>query len=238
MTITTSEHTPGNVVDFFSGRPLASIDKERIVRLSPENDGLCILYSNNANPDRLYSMNILCWALRDNSEVVAMVPWLNKLSPCTQLQDPLNGHWEGYYDPKADEIFEEPPAHKVIELETAAEYFESEREHKNEDKEDDKLVVQEIADTIGTHAMLTSDDFTSLTLTEVLSWRLYQNGQISAMLIDQDQITSTPVLPGDDCLYCADSSKQFRYFFQHHIANQIKSEDPAALAAVALLMDH
>lgn len=231
MSITTSEHTAGNVVDFFSGRPLISINQERVIRLSPENDGLCILYSNNANPDRLYSMNILCWALRHNGEVVAMVPWLNKLSPCTQLQDPLNGHWEGYYDPKADEIFYEPPAHKAIELETAAEYFESENE-------DNQQAVQEIADTIGTHAMLANDDFTSLTLTEVLSWRLYQNGDISAMLIAQDKITSTPVLPGDDCLFSADSSKQFRYFFQHHIANQIKAEDPAALAAVALLMDH
>lgn len=231
MTITSFENDPGNVVELFSGRPLAAINQERIIRLSPENDGLCMLYSNSANPDRLYSMNILCWALRYNGEVVGMVPWLNQLSPCMQLQDPLNGHWDGYYDPKTDEIFEEPPAHKMIELETAAEYF----EHSIEDEEQ---VVQEITDAIGTHAMLASDDFRSLTLTEVLSWRLYQNGHISAMLIDQNQITNTPVLPGDDCLYPADSVNNFKYFFQHHIANQIKAENPAALAAVALLIDH
>ncbi len=226
---TPSHHPPDdNVVDFFSGQVYATTDQNRFIRLSPENDGLCMLYSNKANPERLYSMNILCWALRSNGEVVGMVPWLNKLSPCTELQDPLNGCWEGYYDPIADEIFEEPPAHKIIELETAAEYFES---FSNGD------TLQEITDTIGTHAMLASDDFRSLTLTEVLSWRLYRDGRISAMLIAQDKICCTPVLPGDDCLYPADSDSHFKYFFQHHIANQIKAEDPAALAAVALLID-
>jgi hypothetical protein len=230
MNMTSGEQGAGNVIDFFSRRPVSTSKEERIIRLSLESDGLCMLYSNKANPNRLYSMNILCWALRQNGEVVGMVPWLNQLSPCTQLQDPLNGRWEGYYDPEFDDIFEEPPAHKMIELETAAEYFDT-----RSDKGDQ--AIQEIIDAIGTHAMLASDDFSSLTLTEVLSWRLYGDGRISAMLIAQNLITSTPVLPGDDCLYPAESAANFRYFFQHHIANQIKAEDPAALAAVALLMD-
>ncbi len=230
MTSTTAFETADNVVDIFSGKPLSAVDNQCIIRLAPENDGLCMLYSNQANPEKLYSMNLLCWALRQDGEVVGMVPWLNTLSSCIELQDPLNGHWEGYYDPLLDEIFEEPPLHKIVELETAAEYFDAHGQMQEH-------ILQEISDHIGTHAMLANNDFRSLTLTEVHSWRLYGNGKISAMLIDQDKVTSTPVLPGDDALYEADSVPHFKYFFQHHIANQIKAEDPAALAAVALLID-
>lgn len=219
-----------NVFDLFSGRPLHELDQHKVLRISAETDGICMLYSNNSNPEKLYTMSVLCWAIRQDGSVVGMVPWLNKLCPCTELQDPLNGHWEGYYDPELDDIFFEPPAHKIAELEMAVQYFQDQSYHRNS-------VVQEIADNIGTHAMLASDDFQSLTLTEVLSWRLYTDGSLSAMLIDQDKVTATPVLPGDSCLYPAESSCQFKYYFQHHIANQIKAEDPAALAAVALLID-
>jgi hypothetical protein len=97
--------------------------------------------------------------------------------------------------------------------------------------------VQEIPDTIGTHAMLADQSDDTLVLTEVLSWRLLNDGSIEAMLIDENTIESTPVMPGDACLYPASDDPRFRYFFQHHIANQIKSEDPVALAAIAMLFD-
>jgi hypothetical protein len=48
---------------------------------------------------------------------------------------------------------------------------------------------------------------------------------------------STPVLPGDDCLYAADKNGDFCYFFQHHIANKLKSQDPDALAAISVLKE-
>ncbi len=54
--------------------------------------------------------------------------------------------------------------------------------------------------------------------------------------MDPEKITHTPVLAGDPCLYRAEENPEFRYFFQHHIANQIKSEDPEALQAIALLL--
>jgi hypothetical protein len=50
-------------------------------------------------------------------------------------------------------------------------------------------------------------------------------------------MVNTPVLPGDECLYAADKNKDFHYFFQHHIANKLKSNDPEALAAISLLKD-
>lgn len=221
----------GNVIDLFSGRPHGHPENQRIIRLSPEHDGLCMLYSSGNRSNKLYSMRILCWALRDNGDVVGLVPWLNKIAPCPELGDHNTGFWEGYYDPVSHQVFYEAPLHKLLELENASRYFASSSAC------NDDQVLQEIPDTIGTHAMLDSDDQRSLILTEVLSWRLLGDGSMHAMLIDDDKIAVTPVLPGDPCLYPADSNPNFRYFFQHHIANQIKAEDPEALAAIALLFD-
>ena len=55
--------TPDNVVDIFSGRPLGDSDDQRIIRLSPELDGLEMLYSNDASDGRMFSLQILCWGL-------------------------------------------------------------------------------------------------------------------------------------------------------------------------------
>jgi hypothetical protein len=71
----------------------------------------------------------------------------------------------------------------------------------------------------------------------VISWRLQANGNVSGMLVDDDKIVDTPVLPGDNCLFAANSNEAFRYFFQHHIANKIKAQDPEAIAAISSLVD-
>jgi hypothetical protein len=228
--VTAPEH-PDNVVDLFSGKSLKTLRGEHIIRISPEFDGLSMLYSNrHTDPNKLYSMKILCWGLRADGEVVGMVPWLNGLIPCPHLDDTATGLWEGYFDPATETVFFEAPLHKVTELENAAEYF-------GAGPSNPCRIVQEIPDTIGTHAMLAGDQDDTLVLTEVLSWRLFNDGTVEAMLIDEDSVESTPVLPGDPCLYTASSDPRFRYFFQHHIANQIKSEDPVALAAIAMLFE-
>ena len=218
------------VIDIFTGNPLSSLSKERIIRLSPEYDGLCMLYSTNrTDPEKLYSMKILGWGIRSNGEIVGVVPWLNNIVACNNLCDPDSGVFEGYYDPANGQIFDQPPAHKITELETASRYY-------NYDQEPADTLLQEIPDSIGTHAMLNCDQANSLILTEVLSWQLLNNGEIQAMLIDEELVDATPVLPGDPSLYPAKENPDFRYFFQHHIANQIKSEDPDALAALSLLL--
>ena len=224
------DHKSDNVIDFFSGRPLSSLRDLRFIRLAPELDGLEMLYSNEASEDKFFSLKILCWALRANGEVVGLVPWLGDIIACQDIADPLNGTFEGYYDPGIDEIFFEPPIHKVVELETAAEYY----EYQAEMPED---ILQEIPDTIGTHAVLANQSKSSLTLQEVVSWRLLNDGAVYGMIIDAEKVISTPVLPGDECLFPAQTDEQFRYFFQHHIANKIKSEDPEALAAISLLVE-
>jgi hypothetical protein len=175
-------------------------------------------------------MKVLCWGLQANGDVVGIVPWLNKVSSCTELDDPYYGNWEGYYDEHTSDVFYDAPAHKVAELEKALEYF--------GDQFEDDEVVQEIPDSIGTHAMLDCKEANRLILTDVLSWRLYGDGHLEAMIINEDLVDETPILPGDPCLYPVSENQDFRYFFQHHIANQIKAENPAALAAIELLLDH
>ncbi|WP_226647676.1 hypothetical protein [Microbulbifer variabilis] len=224
-----TDHSINNVVDLFTGEPIETSADRRFIRLSPELDGLEMLYSNNSSGTDLYSLKILCWGLKANGEVVGLVPWLNTIVACPDIKDPLDGRFEGYYDPGIEDIFHHPPIHKVVELETAAEYFEYESSKAEE-------VLQEIPDTIGTHAVFMDEDRENLTLIEVISWRLHADGVIHGMLIDHDVVETTPVLPGDHCLYPAQESEGFRYFFQHHIANKIKSEDPEALAAIAALV--
>ena len=219
-----------NVIDFFSGRKLCDLQDQRIIRLAPELDGLEMLYSNEASKDKFFSLRILCWALRESGEVVGLVPWLKDITACPDIADPLNGQWEGYYDARLDEIFYEPPIHKVVEIETAAEYY-SYLQSPHYAK------VQEISDTIGTHVVFSDADNRSITLQEVISWQLDQTGLLKPMIVDEDKVSSTPILPGDDCLVDAKQHPQFRYFFQHHIANKIKSEDPEALAAISMLVD-
>lgn len=228
MKTSSSGHNIDNVIDLFTQEPYLPAKSSRFVRLSAELDGLEMLYSNESSQDKLYSVKILAWGLRANGEIVGLVPWLNDLIPCTDIKDPLNGQWEGYYDSGIDEIFFEPPIHKVVELETAAEYYDYESENPSD-------AVQEIPDTIGTHAVMSDADRSSLILQEVVSWRLHNDGSISGMLIDEDKIESTPVLLGDSCLYPAQPQSHFRYFFQHHIANKIKARDPDALAAISVL---
>ena len=222
------DHSHDNVIDIFTRRPLSENSNTNLIRIAPELDGLEMLYSNAENPDKLFSVKVLAWGLRVNGEVVGLVPWLDELVACDEINDPLNGQWEGYYDQGVDELFFAAPLHKVVELETAADYYEYQCDT-------DREIIQEIPDTIGTHAVLSADGFHSITLKEVVSWRLLNDGTMEAMLIDELKMLNTPVLPGDGCLYPADKNEDFRYFFQHHIANKIKAQDPEAMAAISLL---
>ena len=224
------QHCHDNVIDIFTRKPLSELDDNRIIRMATELDGLEILYSNTDNPDKLFSVKILAWGLRLNGEVVGLVPWLDKLIPCNEINDPLNGQWQGYYDEGVDELFFSAPMHKIVELETAAEYYDYQCDSADE-------IIQEIPDAIGTHAALSANDSQGIVLKEVISWRLNNSGNLEAMLVDEDKKVTTPVLPGDECLYPANECSDFRYFFQHNIANQIKNQDPDAMAAMSLLED-
>lgn len=219
-----------NVIDIRTGERWTEERSRRFIRLSPEIDGLEMLYTNELHPEKLFSVKILCWGLRADGDIVGLAPWLDKIQPCTDIDDPLHGTWQGYYDPGIEEVFFEPPEHKMLELDGAAEYYQYDCA-----TEDD--VIQEIPDVIGTHAVLSDDGFSSITLSEVVSWELRHSGDIFAMLIDEEKVSTTPVLPGDDCLYSAYNNPSFQYFFQHNIANKLKNKDPEAIAAIAMLLD-
>lgn len=215
-----------DVIDFRQHqRPQATI-----VRLIPELDGLEMLYSND-NTDQVFSLKVLCWALWSDGKVDGLVPWLNTLAPCRSLKDPLNGHWEGFIDPHTGQILFDIPSFKHEYLKGCAAFYPNELTTPCH-------VIQEFTDTIGSHAVFTSNQFDSFTIQEIHSWRLYGDGSVLAMCVEEDHIHDTPVLPGDDCLYSVQHKKDFQYFFQYSIANKIKSKDPAALAAMAHLAHH
>ena len=196
------------------------------LRLSPEHDGLELLYANERHPDQLFALGILAWARFSDGSTRAMVPWLDEVVSECNLTDPLNGHWVGYRLPGADTMFCEAPAHKEQELETALAFFGGTGE---------AVQPQEFADTIGTHAIFADPDFEEIRVAEVISWRLRENGSLDAMVADPAEVTSTPVLPGDACLRPVQDQPDFRYFFQHHLANKLKHQDPETLAALAML---
>jgi hypothetical protein len=70
----------------------------------------------------------------------------------------------------------------------------------------------------------------------VHGWSLYSDGSIDALLADEEQVTMTPVLLGDDCLYSARARHPRLYFFQRQIAHRILEEDPATLEALSLMV--
>jgi hypothetical protein len=216
--------TNAEVIDF---RQHQKIAKATINRIIPENDGIEMLYSND-NSEQIFSLKVLCWAQWDDGQVDGMVPWLDKLVACRSLNDPLNGHWEGYLDPSNGKVLFEAPGYKSEFLKSSSHYYSA----KNESATN---IIQEVPDMIGTHAVFSQDEFETFTIQEIHSWRLYNDGSILAMAIDEDDVCCTPVLTGDECLYSTQHKKDFHYFFQHSIANKIKARDPDALAAMAHL---
>ncbi len=217
------------VIDMFTRKPLDETNLHQIIRLAPELDGMEMLYSNDANPGKLFSMKILCWALMKDGTIDALIPWLNKVVAARELQDPLNGRWEGYFDQARNHAFFEVPPHKVVELENAASYYQN-------DDVDHDVIIQELPDTIGTHAILSNDKFKNIALIPVTSWRLFGDGRIVGMIADDKKVENTPVLPGDPCLLSAQERDDFHYFFHYLIANKIKHGDTEALAAFTHLI--
>ncbi len=226
MTSAHRQHPGGNsnVVPFSPRRKAAQTP---ILRLSPEYDGIELLYANDQHPDTLFSLKILAWARLANGDTVAMVPWLKNPVTAMALADPLNGRWEGYRLPGSDYLFVDAPEHKVQELDAAIRFFGK--------PQPGKQSIQEIPDTIGTHAVFSADEFHTISLMEVVSWRLHADGTLTAMVAEESDPVETPVLPGAKCLVPAQEKEDFCYFFQHGIANKLKEKDPEALAAVAML---
>ena len=94
------------------------------------------------------------------------------------LADPLNGRWEGYRLPGSDYLFVEAPEHKVQEMDAALSFFGK--------PQPGEQAIQEIPDTIGTHAVFSEDNFHTISLMEVVSWKLFADGTLSAMVAQEN----------------------------------------------------
>ncbi|MDR5868618.1 hypothetical protein [Halomonas koreensis] len=219
---------PARVIDLETRRRRQQA-RRRLVRLAPELDGLEMVYHLPQEDDAYFGMPLLAWGLREDGEVVGLVPWMERLTPCHLLDDPEHGHFVGYRDPETEELFEAPPDHKVVELHQAAAYFEYEETR-------EPSLIQQLPETQGTHALCMDDSGDPWQLKQVFGWRLYSDGGIEALLADEQRVDSTPILPGDDCLYPGHSRHRVVYFFQRQIANRIRREDPATLEALALMV--
>ena len=76
----------------------------------------------------------------------------------------------------------------------------------------------------------------TLILTPVISWALDLEGEMHGMLVDDNAVEKTPVIPGDDCLYYASSNPNFFCYFQRDIADQIRLRNPETIAAIEKLL--
>lgn len=202
--------------------------QRRLLRLAPELDGLEMLYHLASDPETLYGMPLLAWGLRESGEVVGLVPWMEALTACHEMDSPDHGHFFGYRDPETEEIFHSPPEHKVYELEHAAAYFDYEETSA-------PTLIQQLPDTQGTHALCLASDGESWQLKQVFGWRLYNDGNVESLLVDEKHVEQTPIVAGDACLYAGHSRHATVYYFQRHIANQIKQQDPTTMEALAVM---
>jgi hypothetical protein len=201
-------------------------EQQKILRISPEYQGLCLLYAHNAlSRDKLYAVKVLCWARLANGADVALLPWLNGVSRSTELLDPDSGQAQGYYDPGSERRFSDIPDHHVAALDALCRNLAPQS----------KAVIQEIPDLIGSHAALADPKGTFL-LEPVLSWQLDGNGELHGLIANMDKATQSPILAGDTCLYRVQEESNFRYFFQYHIANQIKAGGDLATRALSQLL--
>lgn len=228
-----SSSSTSNVINIFTGQAsISSSVSASIVRIVPEASGIRMLYANVDQPDRLVAVPLLAWALDDCGDIVGLVPWLDEILPCQVVADKFSVLWEGYYCAASDEIFFEPGEEIISQLTLSARYNKPTNKTIETGLSQPRTIIQEIADPVGTHALLLNEDNDSLLLTSVISWALDEDGQLHGMLADDNAIDKLPVLPGDACLYSADQAENFRCFFQRDIAEQIRTQHPETLEAI------
>lgn len=245
---TTSTNNNNNVINLFTGQSIVEPTQSSIIQICPENSGIKMLYANHNKPERLISVPVLCWGIRNDGETVGIVPWIGEIRDCTRIEETHDISWEGYYLESTGTIFSAPPEPMVAQLATAMRFIPDNKKGEpknplpnnplpNKGSDDEKNVAQEIPDLIGTHALIINADAQSLLLTPVVSWALDEVGEIHGMLVNEDTVEKTPVIPGDDCLYSAASNPKFCCYFQREIAEQIRLGHPETIEAIEKLLN-
>lgn len=222
----------------------------RIVRISSELDGMEALYNSDLSQEHLFSVKILFWALLDNGQVCAIVPWLKDIVTTHSLESSggssaPDGEWQGYYDTHQERIFFTAPDHKTKELELAHQFYapqapleglHSPPPAAKRSRKSHSEVIQELPDHLGTHAAFKHQGRKGFYLKPIVSWQLTNCGTLQAM-VPSDQDPEIVPMPGSRELSPAEQSSEFRYYFQHGIATRIKRQDPNAMTVVSLLID-
>ncbi|WP_028301196.1 hypothetical protein [Oceanospirillum beijerinckii] len=228
---TSPAHTgqASNVIDLFSRRVHEDPQARSFVRMTPELDGLAMVYSHPSDQTTLFALRLIGWAMQKNGEVVGVVPWLKEVIAADSAADPRGGQWQGYYDYETETVFSDPPEHKVAELKAAMDIYEFVGGP-------ERYLMQEMPDLTGTHLVTLKEDQRSFQMAEVFSWGLFSDGTIEAFIVDESKVINTPVLPGDDSLFPASQVKGTSYYFQYQIANQIKRREPEAMQALVRMM--
>lgn len=213
----------GHVISLESWRTDHAKKAPLPLRLAPELDDFQILYRNSAHHNKLYALDIIGWALMSDGTVDAMVPWMNRVHFARSIEDPLCGHWEGYYLAGAELVLEEPPSFKVQELESAAEYF-------GLSEVDGHICPQALPDTSGTWALLYNPEQHKLKLEPVARWVLNDTGLLLGELYeDNNQPDTVLELPGNP---------EFRYFLHESAVQQIMDGGDDAFQALAESLQH
>lgn len=193
------------------------------LRLAPELDDFQILYRNSRHHSKLYALDIVGWVLMSDGRVDALVPWMNRLQLARQIDDPLCGHWEGYYLPTTELILEEPPSFKVAELQSAADFF-------GLCEIDHHVCPQALPDTSGTWALLYDSAHHRLKLEPVARWILEENGELHGELF-ADQRTPDAILD-------LSHHPEFRYFLHESAVQQLMEGGDEAFNALADSLQH
>jgi hypothetical protein len=243
-----------NVINLFTGQSNVEAIQYSIIQICPENSGIKMIYANQHQPERLISVPILCWGLRSDGKTVGIVPWVGEISDCTRIDEDYDISWEGYYHQNTGVIFSEPPEAIIAQLATAMRFLSEDNAanqiagHLPTTDSNERNIIQEIPDLIGTHALVLKIDDNSnndegihketrtLILTPVISWALDLEGEMHGMLVDDNAVEKTPVIQGDDCLYYASSNPNFFCYFQRDIADQIRLRNPETIAAIEKLL--
>ncbi len=232
-----SKDTKTNIVNLFTGKPFEAVSKSKIVRVCNDTSSIKMLYSNYDNPDRLIAVPLLCWALYEDGTVTGILPWIDEILSCEEVQEKYNVNWEGYYDPNFETIFDEAPEEITAYLTVASRFIDEKVYQVKQDPvtTEELKIAQEIPDSVGTHALLLDEVSETLVLTSVISWVLTAEGELQGMIADDEHVDKLPVLPGDNCLTVSQFQEQFRCFFQRDIAEQIRMQNPETMEAIEML---
>ena len=220
-------HGASNVVciGITSLNSFRSARSRKILRIVPEHDSNVVLYSSSeGGAERYYTQRIVCWALRESGQVVAIVPWLSRLVASDEIDDPEMGRPLGFYNLNSRRLLYEPPAHKVAELDAVNTF--------DDYLLDDRVAAGFIPDNTGVGVLLNIGGDRHTALCRVIGWKLDSGGQIHALVELEGNRVLVPIGAS-----VAGAGLRVSCFIDRNLVVGLRAKDPDALLAVDLLLE-